>query len=90
MATRYAAQHAKEPSALWYIVNQTFTLPPAHRRPVLAGSDEDVDAFAKQSGLAISTVELFRICRGAELGETSANEARQLLVTSAGRLKVES
>lgn len=87
---RYRRTEGKEPDAYWYIVNHHFGDDPTARKTVLEGSDRDVDSFAAVGGLAIDTVDLFKLWRDVVRGHIAPEDARALLVGVTGRFTYES
>jgi hypothetical protein len=72
-------------NGFWYIVNHDPAVHPADRLPVLHGSDDDLGGFGAADGLAIDTVDLFRLWCDVTIGQLSASDARDLLIGARGR-----
>lgn len=85
-AKAYRLSEKREPSALWYVVNHEPTVDPGARKQVLDSSDADIEVFADADGLAIDTVDLYRLWRDVQQGKLTAETARQVLVNATGRL----
>ncbi|KOV35772.1 hypothetical protein ADK60_08720 [Streptomyces sp. XY431] len=71
----------------WYIVNYFLNRDPGTRPQVLHGSG-DVDSFAQDNGLTLSTVELFRLVTRVEEEVMTPAAARELLRRSTGRFAI--
>lgn len=87
---RYRHAEGKDADAYWYIVNHHFGDDPTARKTVLEGSDRDVDSFGAVGGLAIDTVDLFRLWRDVVRDRIAPEDARALLVGVSGRFAYQS
>jgi hypothetical protein len=83
---RFRTDQGRDPDAFWYVVNHEMGTDPAARRPILGGSDKEVESFGAIGGLAIDTVDLFRLWRDVVKGGLTQAEAQALLAGSTGRL----
>jgi hypothetical protein len=52
----------------------------------VGGSDSEIESFAAVGGLAIDTVDLFRLWRDVKNGDLTQADAQALLVGATGRL----
>lgn len=86
---RFRTDEDRDPDAYWYIVNHEMGTDPAARRQILGGSDSEVESFGAIGGLAIDTVDLFRLWRDVSKGDLTQTEARGLLVGVTGRFAYE-
>jgi hypothetical protein len=84
-AKAYRLSEKREPSALWYVVNQEPNVDPGPRKMILDSSNADIEVFADSDGLAIGTVDLYRLWRDVQQGKLTAEVARQYLTHSRGR-----
>jgi hypothetical protein len=57
---RFEKSHGRPPSAKWFIVNGQLQLPPSARTLPFASDPHQVEEWAQEDGLLISTVELYR------------------------------
>lgn len=83
---RFRTAEGRDPDAFWYIVNHEMGTDPAARRQILGGSDNEVESFGSIGGLAIDTVDLFKLWRDVKKGDLSQADAQGLLVGATGRL----
>lgn len=85
---RYNAEYVREtgkaPDRNWYVVNSYMSRPPASRPGPFDSVPDAVQSFADADGLVVSTMELFRLVRSVEIGDVSAEQARDSLVNSTG------
>jgi hypothetical protein len=86
---RFRTAEGRDPDAYWYIVNHEMGTDPTARRQILGGSDSEVESFGSIGGLAIDTVDLFRLWRDVTRGDLSQTDAQGLLVGATGRLAYE-
>jgi hypothetical protein len=75
----------RDPSAYWYIVNHDLATHPEERKPILEGSDFDLATLADNDGLAIDSVDLYRLWLDSRMGRIGLEEARAELVAATGR-----
>jgi hypothetical protein len=73
------------PDARWYIVNQSYSTPPADRRRPLQGTD--LGTFEASGGLVIDTRDLFQLREAVRLRKLDQVEAQQLLKSATGILE---
>ena len=90
LGLRYRRAEGRDVDAYWYIVNHHFGTDPLARKAVLEGSDRDLDSFGSVGGLAIDTVDLFRLWRDVARSRLAPETARALLVGATGRFAYES
>ena len=84
---RFVQEEQREPSALWYVVNQRSLTPP-DERPRGAGVETgDLEAFASESGLIVDTIDLFELARSVTAGERTADDVRGMLRSARGMLR---
>jgi hypothetical protein len=83
---RFRTAEDRDPDAFWYVVNHEMGTDPAARSQILGGSDNEIDSFAAVGGLAIDTVDLFRLWRDVKSGDLPQADAQALLVGATGRL----
>ena len=81
---RYTKLHQTNPDALWFIANSQLGVDPSSRFDPLHSSPDDLAAFAEDSGLVISSVDLFRLLRALDLGQISPEDARALFIGKTG------
>ena len=84
-AKAYRLAEKREPNALWYVVNQEPNVDPGARKLILDSGDTDIAVFAEADGLAISTVDLYRLWRDVQQAKLTDEAARRLLTHSLGR-----
>jgi hypothetical protein len=83
---RFVQDEGREPSALWYIVNQRSLMPP-DTRPRGAGVEAgDLHAFEDEGGLIIDTIDLFELARSVSAGGRSQEQVREALRSAKGML----
>ncbi|MEU3465970.1 hypothetical protein ABZ721_39290 [Streptomyces sp. NPDC006733] len=84
---RYVKEQGREPSAVWYIVNQEINKDPETRQLPLSSNKSEVATFAESGGLVIDTRDLFRILIAVREGRMEASAVRQKLRESSGHLQ---
>jgi len=83
-AGRFRQDAGRDPTRLWYLVNQFVGQDPASRPPPLHSSPRDIQAFAEQGGLVASTTSLFEVLKRVRTGAISAADVRADLMQSVG------
>lgn len=83
---RFRTAEGREADAFWYVVNHEMGTDPVARRQILGGSDAEVESFGAIGGLAIDTVDLFRLWRDVKKSDLGQADAQGLLVGATGRL----
>lgn len=63
-ANLYMNEKGRLPDKRIYIVNGQIELPPSQRQGPFESSEEDLQEFAKQDGIVISTIDLFKTMKG--------------------------
>lgn len=86
----YIKETRKDASRSWYVFNQFLGQDPSARPPILESNPGELEEFARQGGLALDTSTLFELIRDLRAGSRSAEEIRSLLMTSTGRLELDS
>lgn len=81
----YRRMQKRDPSAYWYVVNHDFATHPEQRKSVLEGNEFDIETLALDDGLAIDTVDLYRLWHNVKRGRVTPEAARAKLVGSKGR-----
>ncbi|EME18523.1 hypothetical protein G419_16610 [Rhodococcus triatomae BKS 15-14] len=70
---------------MWYVANSFRIDSPDSRPGILDGSDEHIEDFAQDDGLAIDTRDLFDLLKQVESGILDPAAARETLKTQTGR-----
>ncbi len=83
-AKRFIRETGREPSALWYIVNQFWSRSPNERLRQRSLRKGDVEAFAVDHGLVIDTTQLYRLILAVRADRLSTTDARRSLVEATG------
>jgi hypothetical protein len=81
----YRRTEKREPSALWYVVNHDQTTHPEQREALFSTAESEMATFAENDGLAIDTVDLYRLWRDVRRNKIEAEEARSQLIEGRGR-----
>ncbi|WP_350279299.1 hypothetical protein [Kribbella sp. HUAS MG21] len=85
--TVFVLHEQREPDAQWYVVNQSFQMPPADRPEPFAGAREEVEIFAGNNGLVIDTRALFTLDKDVQAGVLTPLDARRMLREARGVLR---
>ncbi|WP_208638872.1 hypothetical protein [Kitasatospora albolonga] len=88
-ANRYLKETGKEPSSIWYIVNQELAKDPDTRQSPLASNKDEVETFADSGGLVIDTRCIFRTLMMTREGSLDKREARRHIRESSGYFRVQ-
>jgi hypothetical protein len=82
-AQLYESDEGLAPSGVWYAANQFLNDPPDERPTLLDSADEELTFLAaNHHGLAMDTVDLFRLVQAVERGDVPAQTARELLLSA--------
>lgn len=75
------------PNAVWYIVNHDLRTDPKSRDIALKANLTEVKEFAKDQGLVIDSVELFKLKKLVDAGTITPEDARKQLMEATGYFK---
>ncbi len=87
-ATFYQTEKGRLPDKRLYVVNGQLELSPSQRQQPLASAGEDIQVFAEEGGVVISTLDLFRAAKALQPLDYEA--IRQSIKSAQGRWTVDS
>lgn len=82
--SRFILESGREPSAIWYVVNQFVQRDPSSREMPLQSRQDDVETFASIGGAIIDTRTLYDVLLDVEAGALSREDAKELLKSARG------
>ncbi|MFD7047806.1 hypothetical protein ACFWBS_01530 [Streptomyces mirabilis] len=82
--TRFVRETGREPSSVWYVVNQEIKKDPDTRQSPLASNKEEVATFAETGGAVFDTRDIFRLLMRFRTQEINGDQARSLLREATG------
>jgi hypothetical protein len=85
-ARRLARETGRDPTRLWYVVNQFIARDPDSRAAPLKANPVEVEVFAEDGGLVIDTTTLFQLVKAIQSGRLSTAIVRDHLKASTGSL----
>ncbi|MFG3590258.1 hypothetical protein [Streptomyces sp. NPDC047990] len=88
--TRFVRETGREPSSVWYVVNQEIKKDPDTRQVPLASNREEVATFAETGGAVFDTRDIFRLLMRFRTREINDSQARSLLREATGNFSLDS
>ncbi len=85
-ATLYNKEKGRFPAKKIYVVNSELELPPSRRQEPLAPAKEDVETFAEDGGLVISTLDLFKAMKIKD--QSKPYQIRESILCTTGRWNI--